>query len=163
MPISRPLGRSSSGGAAGTGSTSSRVERAGSSRSSNRASRSGSAAVSRGLAVRPPAARGSAAGRATTVLFVASVARDAAPLSDLFPTIFHVPADGSRSSRRIVDLVRLIEDEIAEAPGEAGSGAVVDHLGDLILIELLRVETRRAHQPSPVWVQGIVDPAVARV
>ena len=96
------------------------------------------------------------------VLFVASVAVRSAPLSELFPTIFHVPADGSRSNRRITDLVRLIEEEI-NGPAAAGSGAVVDHLADLVLIELLRFETGRANEASPVWVKGIVDPEVARL
>jgi AraC-like DNA-binding protein len=100
---------------------------------------------------------------ATHVLFVASVARADAPLSELFPTVFRVAADGSRSSRRLADLVRLAEDEIAGERDDAGSSAVLDRIGDLILIELLRVETRRAREASPVWVHGIADPAVARL
>jgi AraC-like DNA-binding protein len=108
-------------------------------------------------APRAPALQGTHA-----VVFVASVAVRSAPLSELFPTIFHVPADGSRSNRRIADLVRLMEEEIA-GPAEAGSGAVIDHLAELVLIELLRVETHRVNEASPVWVQGIVDPAVARL
>src|SRR5262249_29330479 len=32
-----------------------------------------------------------------------------------------------------------------------------------LLIELLRAETRRVNAASPIWVQGIVDPAVARL
>lgn len=114
----------------------------------------------RGLVLRPGAA--SAPEGAAATVFVASVPVRSATLSELFPASFHVPADGSRSSRRILDLVRLVEEELA-SPATAGSGAVVDHLADLILIELLRVETERVHQASPVWVQGIVDPEVARL
>jgi AraC-like DNA-binding protein len=99
---------------------------------------------------------------AATGVFVASVPVRSASLSELFPTLFHVPADGSRSNRRITDLVHLMEEEIS-SPAEAGAGAVVDHLADLVLIELLRVETHRVNETSPVWVQGIVDPEVARL
>lgn len=115
------------------------------------------------LRVRSPGEREMDVGDADTLLFVASVARKAAPLSELFPTVFHVPADGSHSSRRIADLVTIAEDEIAQAPDEPGSSAVLDRLGDLLLIELLRVETRRVNQENPVWVGGIVDPEVARL
>jgi AraC-like DNA-binding protein len=123
----------------------------------------GAQAASRPLLVHSPAERGGAAERATTVLFVASVSCASEPLSELFPTIFHAPADGSSNSRRIADLVRLVEDEIAGSSGQPGGSAVVDRLGDLILIELLRVETRRVNEANPVWVHGIADPVVARL
>ena len=104
-----------------------------------------------------------AAPDATTMIFVASVSVASAALSDLFPTIFHVPADGSAPSRRIAALVHIIEDEIAESANEPGSSAVVDRLADLVLIELLRVETRRVAETNPVWVHGIEDAHVARL
>lgn len=113
------------------------------------------------LAVALPADRGDPE-RATTTLFVASVPCDSDPLSELFPTVFHVPADGSPSSRRIAGLMRLIEDELADEMHEPGSSSVIDRLGDLILVELLRVEMRRASEMSPVWVHGVSDPTVAR-
>ena len=117
----------------------------------------------RSLAVRLPAVRPARVERPSTILFVASVACSAAALSDLFPTILHVPADGSSNSRRIADLMRLMQEEISGGPVQVGASAVLDRLGDLALIELLRVETRRIDQASPVWLQGIVDPIVARV
>ena len=120
-----------------------------------RGSSAKSALALRAAAAAPPE-------HAATIVFVASVPVRSATLSELFPTLFHVPADGSRSNRRIADLVHLMEDEIS-GPAAAGSGAVVDHLADLVLIELLRVETLRANETSPVWVQGIVDPEVARL
>ena len=114
------------------------------------------------LRLRSPGLR-AGANEAKTVLFVASVSVASAALSDLFPTIFHVPADGSAPSRRIAALVQIIEDEIAESANEPGSSAVVDRLGDLLLIELLRVETRRVAEVNPVWVHGIEDALVARL
>jgi AraC-like DNA-binding protein len=123
----------------------------------------GAHAAAHPLRVHSPGERGSFAERATTVLLVASVSCASEPLSELFPTIFHVPADGSSNSRRIADLVRLIEDEIAGSVGQPGGSAVVDRLGDLILIELLRVETKRVNEANPVWVHGIADPLVARL
>lgn len=128
-----------------------------------RASESRREGGARPLVVRTGASRRRAAEEPTHVLFVASVARADAPLSELFPAVFHVAADGSPSSRRLADLVRLAEDEISGERDDAGSSAVLDRIGDLILIELLRVETRRAHEVSPVWVHGIADPAVARL
>lgn len=101
-------------------------------------------------------------GSAATSLFVATVPCDSDPLSELFPTLFHVPADGSPSSRRIAGLVRLIEDELADEADEPGSGSVIDRLGDLILVELLRVEMRRASEMNPVWVHGVADATVSR-
>jgi hypothetical protein len=98
-----------------------------------------------GLAVRLPTERAAHADEATTVLFVASLPCSSARLSELFPTIFHVPEDGSPSSRRIADLVRLVGEELAFRSGEVGSSAVVDRLSDLLLIELFRVETQRAN------------------
>jgi AraC-like DNA-binding protein len=115
------------------------------------------------LRVRSAGERGRFAQCATTSLFVASVSCASEPLSELFPTLFHVPADGSSNSRRIADLVRLIEDEIAGSIGQPGGSAVIDRLSDLILIELLRVETKRVDEPNPVWVHGIADPLVARL
>jgi|SRR5882724_10214949 len=115
------------------------------------------------LLVRAPTARRRAVEQATTVLLVGSVPCESEPLSELFPTIFHVAADGSPNSRRIAGLVRLIEEEIAEHTAEPGSSAVGDRLGDLILIELLRVETRRVNETNPVWVHGVADPLIARL
>jgi AraC-like DNA-binding protein len=100
--------------------------------------------------------------RARTVLFLASVACDAAALSDLFPTILYVPGDGSRSSARIAELMRMMEEEIS-ADAQVRAEAALDRLGDLVLIELLRFETRRVDQANPVWLQGIADPTVARL
>ena len=120
--------------------------------------RRGGSGVAR-LALRTAAA---AVPQSAATVFVASVPVRSAALSELFPTLFHVPADGSRSNRRIADLVHLMEEEIF-GPAEAGTGAVVDHLADLVLIELLRFETHRVNETSPVWVQGIVDPEVARL
>jgi AraC-like DNA-binding protein len=56
-----------------------------------------------------------------------------------------------------------MDEEISDGAPQAGSGAVIDRLGDLVLIELLRVETRRINQASPVWLNGVVDSVVARV
>jgi AraC-like DNA-binding protein len=119
--------------------------------------------ASAALRLHPPNERYGAADTATTVLFVGSVPSTVEPLSDLFPTIFHVRNDGSPNIRRIAALVRLIEEEIAGSAAEPGSSAVVDRLSDLVLIELLRVETKRANDTNPVWVHGIADPPIARL
>jgi AraC-like DNA-binding protein len=128
-----------------------------------RHSRARAVRATRPLGLRAPAERGPAAGNATTVMLVATVPLASEPLSELFPTLFHVAGDGSASSRRIAALVRLVEEEIASSAGGLGSSAVVDRLSDLILIELLRVETSRVNETNPVWVHGIADPLVARL
>jgi hypothetical protein len=50
-----------------------------------------------------------------------------------------------------------MEEEIS-SPAEAGAGAVIDHLADLVLIELLRVETHRVNETSPVQ-----SPAIGKI
>jgi AraC-like DNA-binding protein len=99
----------------------------------------------------------------TTRLFVGSIPRHSDPLSEFYPTLFHVPADGSRESRRIAGFLRVIEDEIADHPGEPGSASVIQRLSELIVVEFLRVTMRRLSDINPVWLHGLGDAQVARL
>ena len=107
------------------------------------------------------ATRSSGDGSSATTLFVGSIPCHADPLSELYPTLFHVPADGSRESRRVAEFFRVIEDELADAA--PGSTSVVQRLSELIIVEFLRVTMRRLSDINPVWLHGLADAQVARL
>jgi AraC-like DNA-binding protein len=96
-----------------------------------------------------------------TRLFVGSMPCHSDPLSEFYPTLFHVPADGSRESHRIADFFRVIEDELADAA--PGSSSVVQRLSELIVVEFLRVTMRRLSEINPVWLHGLADAQIARL
>ncbi len=100
---------------------------------------------------------------APTRIFVGAVPCASDPLSALFPTLFHVPMDGSRESKRIAGFVRLIENELDEAANVPGAVSVIRRLSELIVVELLRVAMRRESETNPVWVGGLVDRAIAKL
>jgi len=115
------------------------------------------------LPTQPGSHRDRARSASSTTLFIGSIPCNSDPLSELFPTLFHVPSDGSRESRRIAGFVRLIEDEIAHQQSEPGSSSIVRRLSELIVVELLRVAMRHASEVNPVWLHGLTDPQIARL
>jgi AraC-like DNA-binding protein len=110
------------------------------------------------LAFTPPRSEGTTS---TTSLFVGSIPCRSDPLSEFYPTLFHVPADGSRESRRIANFFRIIEDELAD--NGPGSSSVVRRLSELIVVEFLRVTMRRLSDINPVWLRGLADAHIARL
>ena len=106
----------------------------------------------------PPPPPGRGPGK--TTLFVGRAPSDLDPLTPLFPTAIHVPADGSTANRHVHTLTEMIEAETAS--GGPGSDAILARLSEVIVIELLRTAMNRENQPNPAWTRGLADPIVAR-
>jgi AraC-like DNA-binding protein len=99
-----------------------------------------------------------------TSLLAGWVPTEVEPLISLFPSVFHVKADGSANSRRLLGILDLVELEIVPKEREAGSTSVLRRLSKLVVVELLRSEMRRVTVgEEPAWISGLADPLVSRV
>lgn len=83
---------------------------------------------------------------------------NAAVLLDVLPTVVHVPASSPHAGP-IRSYLHLLGAETSSSPG-LGSQVVVERLGHIMLVQLLRAHIAAEGAPGGTWLTALADPQI---